>query len=85
MPKVLVIPTTPGFILQDTSTDMKKELKDGIPAIVARLSEDFCGGRGRLALLFWCEYHDLMHQAGYYEDGEEIPMSAIADWQEVTI
>lgn len=64
---------------------MTKELKDGIPAIVARLDKGFCGGKSRLALLFWCEYHDMMHPQGYYEDGEEVPMSAIADWQEVTI
>ena len=64
---------------------MKKELKEGIPAIVARLDNDFCGGRGRLALLFWSEYHDIMHPSGYYEDGEEVPMSAIEDWQEITI
>ena len=56
-----------------------EKVKPTAPVIVARLSEEFSGGR--LALLYKCtEPYEC-----YTEDGEEIPYSAIDDWQEVTI
>ena len=51
--------------------------------IIAKLSPDFCHSDYGYAILYHCEYYDLRHPEGYYEDGEYIPYSAIEKWEEI--
>lgn len=49
--------------------------------IVAQLSADFCGGKERYAILYMgTQAHLGVVCQGYFEDGEEVPYSAIAKW-----
>lgn len=44
--------------------------------IVAQLSANFCGGKERYVVLYLAT-KPYVH---YYEDGEEVPYSAIVKW-----
>lgn len=49
--------------------------------IVAQLNADFCGGKERYAILYMgTQAHLGVVCQGYFEDGEEVPSSAIAKW-----
>ena len=51
------------------------------PAIVAKLTDDFCCGHGRYAILYLGNVKTLgVTTKCYLEDGEEIPESAIEKW-----
>lgn len=68
---------------------MTQQKKPTAQVIVARLAASFCCGASRLALLRKCEadaHCPISRPAGYYDElGEEVPLSAIEDWQEVTL
>ena len=52
--------------------------------IVALLSESLVGIEGDVEILEHCDFYDLRHPEGYYDEhGELIPESAIEKWFEL--
>ena len=64
------------------SVDEEKPCAD---EIVAKLSDDFCCGNGRVEILHYCKQDRLRHPKGYYDlCGENVPTSAIEYWFDVS-
>lgn len=54
--------------------------------IIAKLSDKFCGGRGRFEILHFYQGDGLklIHPQGYYDQcGENIPINAIEYWMPI--
>ena len=63
------------------SVDEEKPCAD---EILAKLSEDFCCGNGRVEILHYCKQYGLIHPEGYYDIcGENVPTNAITYWMSI--